>query len=344
MKKRLLLLIMIVASVTLNAQVFVENFETAATGSNVEGYNSWYVCPKASDALGVSPKVDEGPLFFTGYKGSDIGKVAKLDSLVGKDASTQRISTKLITFGTDTLKPVVGKKMYAAFLVQVQPKSITTYRDFFTWEGSTTSSFTRGRVFAKVIAGTQDLQFAVSKNSSSAGQYAESTVMAGGVGVNHLLVLCYETIDGDANDVIKLYINPDPSKTEAQQTVVLTSSDVQTDYTPNSTKMKINLRQRGVGALVGGIRVGTNWNEVLKGTTTGIQNMNVNKSSIHSFGNTIVTSGSGKVQVYDLTGRQVMSKTTDGNIQTSLRNGIYLVRFEDNNGKIATGKVVLNEY
>jgi hypothetical protein len=108
--------------------------------------------------------------------------------------------------------------------------------------------------------------------------------------------------------------------------------------------MKINLRQRGVGALVGGIRVGTNWNEVLKGTTTGIQNMNVNKSSIRSFGNTIVTSGSGKVQVYDLTGRQVMSKSTDGNIQTSLRNGIYLVRFEDNNGKIATGKVVLNEY
>lgn len=341
MKKQLLLLVLCIVATTLNAQVFTEYFSTAATGSNLEGYNEWYVSAKSADANGESPKIQEETLFHTGYAGSNIGKVAVLDSLVGKVSATQRISTKLITIGSDTLRPVVGQKMYAAFLVQVFPNSYSSYRDFFTWEGSTTSSMTRGRVFAKVSNAKADLQFAVSKNSSSSGGYIESEVITGGVGINHLLVLCYESIGGDNNDIVSLYINPDPTKSEAEQTVVLVGTDVQSDYT-STANIKINLRQRGVSAYIGGIRVGTSWDAVLKGGGTLVNELANGDTGIYSYGKTIVTSGIGNVDVFDLTGKKIISKVSNGRLATSLRSGLYIVRFKDNSGKVVSGKVSIN--
>ncbi|MDR1584690.1 MAG: hypothetical protein LBS07_00745, partial [Prevotellaceae bacterium] len=92
MKKITFLSMMCVAVLALNAQVFTENFETATVGGNVEGYNGWYVCGKAGDALGVSPTIGAGALTYAGYASSNIGNVAVLDSINGFDSSSQRIS------------------------------------------------------------------------------------------------------------------------------------------------------------------------------------------------------------------------------------------------------------
>ncbi|MCU0474383.1 MAG: T9SS type A sorting domain-containing protein [Bacteroidales bacterium] len=339
MKKQLLLMIFCAVAMSSSAQVFVENFETATTGGNLEGYNYWYVCLKAAEALGVSPTIAEGTLFYTDYIGSDIGKLVFLDSLVGKASDTQRISTRMVVRGADTLVSQDGQKMYAAFLVSILPNSYKSYRDFFTWEGSTTSSFTRGRVFARQIAGTSDIQFAVSKNSATAGIYVESPVISGGVSQNNLLVLEYDAIAGTNNDVISLYINPDLTKPQGEQ-IKISSTDAQSDYAKE--KIKINLRQRGIGALVGGIRVGTSWDQVLFGTV-GVKDVDNKDTGIYSYGKTIVTRGSGEVQVFDLTGRKIISKISNGRMETSLRNGLYIVRFKDERGKITSGKVCIKE-
>ncbi|WP_372933903.1 T9SS type A sorting domain-containing protein [Mariniphaga sediminis] len=338
MKGKFLLLVLCIAATTVNAQVFKEYFTNAPTGGDLESYGNWYVSAKSSEAYGVSPKISEEVLFYTGYAGSNFGKSALLDSLVGKESSTQRISTKVVIIDNDTLRPVVGKKMYAAFMVRILPNSYTSFRDFFTWEGSTSSSFTRGRVFAKVSNANADLQFAVSKNSASSGVYVESEVMPGGVNVNHLLVLVYEAVDGDANDIITLYINPDPTKSEAEQTVVLKATDTQSDYS-SGTEIKINLRQRGVGAYVGGIRVGTSWDLVLKGGATKVTDIAKRNSTISSYGKTIVTNGIGDVDVYDITGKKILSAVSDGRLQTSLKSGLYIVRFKDTKNNIVSGKV-----
>lgn len=258
---------MMVTAVTLNAQVFTEYFESATPGMNLEDYNDWYVSFKDGENLGLSPVIEGETLFYDGYIGSDIGYVAKLDSAIGYDSGNQRISTKVVTINGDTLKPIVGETMYAAFIVNIMEFSKHSFRDFFTWEASSGSSFQRGRVFAKVDGNNMDLTFAVSKNNSSSGGYVESELMMGAVGVYHLLVVAYEVIEGASNDVIHLYINPDPTLPAAEQTNVISSTDIQSDYTEGSSKIKINLRQRGINAQVGGIRVGTNWEEVLLGAT-----------------------------------------------------------------------------
>ena len=344
MKKLFLLLMLCISIMAVNAQsVFVENFATAPINGNVEGYNDWHVSPKSSDANGVSPKVAEGALFYTGYAGSNIGNVAVLDSAIGVTSSNQRISTKIVKFGDDTLKAVVGEKIYAAFLVNISNQSYRSYRDFFTYEGSKTSSMTRGRIFAKVSTDGTELFLAVSKNSSSSAEYVESTSISGltlSTNLNYLLVLVYETNEGDSNDKITLYINPDLSKSEAEQTNKLEAKDTQTDYSASSG-LGINLRQRGIGAQVGGIRVGKSWNSVLLGIGVGLSQVNKDNNGISFFGKTIVTDEPGSLKVFNLAGAEMMNAKTTGKLETSLQNGLYLVRFVSETGKTSSAKIKL---
>ncbi|MCF8390690.1 MAG: Ig-like domain-containing protein [Bacteroidales bacterium] len=60
----------------------------------------------------------------------------------------------------------------------------------------------------------------------------------------------------------------------------MVSTDSQSDYTAGSSKIKINLRQRGVGAQIGGIRVGTNWEEVLLGGPVAVTGVTLDQSTL----------------------------------------------------------------
>lgn len=342
MKKGILLLVICMTGFTVHAQVFIENFETATINGNVEGYNEWKVSPKAADALGVSPKIGEGALFYSGYAGSNIGNVAVLDSAIGVTSATQRISTRIVKFGNDTLKTVVGQRIYTAFIANISAQSYRSYRDFFTYEGSKTTSSTRGRIFAKNNTAGDLFTVALSKNSSTAGQYVESTsipTLSLSTGINHLFVFCYDNIEGSDNDRIILYIDPDLTKTEAEQTNVLISTDPVGDYAL-SAGLGINLRQRGIGAQIGGIRVGKSWDSVVLGINTGFNQPNIN-NNIYSSGKSIYTDESGKLTIYNLSGAEVLSAKTTGKLETSLNKGMYLVKFVNDNGSISSGKIQL---
>lgn len=344
MKKLYFLFITSLCFVGVNAQVFVENFETATVGGNLEDYNDWYVSLKASDALGVSPKIGAGALTYTGYIGANVGDVAVLDSTIGNTSATQRISTRrIISPSNDTLKVGDSGSVYVAFLINVNSQSYRSYRDFFTFEGSESSSFTRGRIFAKNNTAGDQVYFAVSKNSSTStildANSTQDLNLTLSTGVDYLIVAKYTIVDGDQNDVITMYVNPDLSKTEGEQTNKITTSDIQSDYS-SSTALKINLRQRGIGAKIGGIRVAKTWDEVLLSNTTSVKGTKAdNEISICSAGKNIITSESGMISVYTLDGALKLFSITDGNLSTSLNKGLYIVRFVLNNGKITSSKI-----
>jgi hypothetical protein len=348
MKKVILLTLVFITILTANAQVFVENFETATINGNVEGYNNWYVCGKTTvgtslgDNMGVSPKIASGSLFYLGYVGSEQGNLAVLDSVVGITDDSKRISTKTVVFENgDTLRPIEGQKIYAAFLINFSSHSVRSQRDFFTFEGSATSSSTRGRVFAKLNTAGTDITFALSKNSSSTttNPYVVSNVFAGGVGQTHLLVMCYNGVAGASNDEISLYIDPDLTLAESQQTNKLIATDTQTDYSV-TVPFRINLRQRGTGAQIGGIRVGKSWDTVVLGKNTGIDK--VNTTNFRISGKSIITDVPGNLYIYNLAGSEVMSGVTEGQFETNLAKGLYMIKFVDNAGKTSALKVQLN--
>ncbi|MFT3753732.1 MAG: T9SS type A sorting domain-containing protein [Paludibacter sp.] len=109
-----------------------------------------------------------------------------------------------------------------------------------------------------------------------------------------------------------------------------------------TTSLRINLRQRGTGAQIGGIRVGKSWDSVLLGINSAVNNPTSNPINIAANGNSIITNEAGSLKVYDLAGIEVLASLTNGKLETSLQKGLYLVRFISNNGKISSSKVLIN--
>lgn len=346
MKTKILLSIFCIFALSSYSQVFTEYFETAPVNANLEGYNGWYVSQHTSNNLGASPKIDELPLFFTAYPGSNVGRVAVLDSLVGITSATQRLSTRRVIFaGADTLKaPAVGA-FYAAFIINIEPKSHREYRDFFTWEGSETSIFNRGRYFAKNSLDGTEVVFAVTKNSTTASHFINSSdnlQLTLQTGVNHLLVAKYEAIDGGSNDIVSLFVNPDPLKSETDNAArKLSSIDTATDYTAG-TPIKINLRQRGVGAQIGGIRVSRTWGEAVMGVSSGLNAFTANKHNISANKKEIITGAMGSLKVYSVSGALLANVETTGKYNSNLAKGLYLVQFTDNAGVTSKAKVIID--
>ncbi|MBR1879023.1 MAG: hypothetical protein IJ814_08505 [Paludibacteraceae bacterium] len=244
-----------VAAVSMQAAVWLEeNFnypdgplEQAGNDELVVG--KWMQSLKPADSLGVSPVVANRNLTYPGYIASAQGKVAVLDAAVGDDNTTQRISVYYL----DTLGARDTVSMYAAFLMKPLSAKNTSGRDFAIWEGSVTSSMCRGRLF--LAKDGSAVKVGVTKNSSSISAWSESLE----IGSVNLIVMKYEVVEGASNDVVKVWVNPSLSKTEAEQTPLAT--------TDNATDMLVKgfgLRQRGNGVEIGGLRIGTSWADVVK--------------------------------------------------------------------------------
>lgn len=273
---------MSVAALTLNAQVYSEYFDgikvdgdELVAGDEIEDdYNGWYVNGKSTnqDIAGndmASPVVSsEDVLFYGDYIGSEIGQPVAIDSAVGYGADN-RSSNWAVAGGGDTLRIPDSGAVYTAFLFKPLAQSKDSYRDFFGYEFTITTNTSRGRVFMKIVDG--DVQFGVSKNASgiSSGLDTAATI-TNGVDQTYLMVLKYEIGDADVSydDTVRLYINPNPLLSEAEQTgTLLTNKDSTTSDRSEGTIVRLNIRQRGHNGLFGGIRVGTDWEDVLQGAS-----------------------------------------------------------------------------
>jgi len=253
MNKNFLVLFFTVCTFAANAQVFVENFETATVGSNLEEYNDWYVSPAEKDGNqeGVSPVIALGPLTYKGYVGSGIGNVVVLDSSIKRRGSLK--STSLLT-------PTVGNSIYVAFLVKVNSQNATIKKpiELLTFNANPNAEYSRGRAYAQYFPATNEVAFAVTKFINKS---AISTKL--NTADTHLLVIKYESVDGKNNDIATLYINPDLSAKESKQkNLIVKEDDTESDVVQDA-ELGLIIRQNGLGAQIGGIRVGTSWNEIM---------------------------------------------------------------------------------
>lgn len=295
--KRLLLLMMSVAALTLNAQVYTEYFtetdpqsdgtagvafapgDQLETGdAQVDGYYGWYLSAKSTNrevgANGeASPLISsEDAMWYPDYIGSEKGQLVKYDSAVAY-VSDQRDNFWAVNDGAgDTLKldTEIGV-IYTAFLFKPMANSKNSYRDFFGYEWSSTNNTSRGRVFMNYQDG--DVIFGVSRNKTKVADGLDTITVKDAVDKTFLMVMKYECGDPavDMDDTVRLYINPDATLSEAEQTgIVIRGTDPQSDRSDGAI-VRLRLRQKGMNALIGGIRVGTDWKEVLQGAAvTGV--------------------------------------------------------------------------
>lgn len=240
------------AIATMHAQLWLEenfnypdgNLEQVGNDSLVVG--KWMPSLKPADSLGVSPVVVNRNLSYTGYPASGQGKSVVLNAAVGDDATTQRISVYYL----DTLGARDTVSMYAAFLFKPLSAKNTSGRDFAIWEGSVASSQCRGRLF--LAKDGSAVKIGVSKNSSTISAWSQTLE----IGSTNLIVMKYEVVEG--NDVVKVFVNPTLNTAESANTPIVS--------TDNATDMLVRgfgLRQRGTGAEISGLRIGTSWEDVL---------------------------------------------------------------------------------
>ena len=240
------------AIATTHAQLWLEenfnypdgNLEQVGNDSLVVG--KWMPSLKPADSLGVSPVVVNRNLSYTGYPASGQGKSVVLNAAVGDDATTQRISVYYL----DTLGARDTVSMYAAFLFKPLSAKNTSGRDFAIWEGSVASSQCRGRLF--LAKDGSAVKIGVSKNSSTISAWSQTLE----IGSTNLIVMKYEVVEG--NDVVKVFVNPTLNTAESANTPIVS--------TDNATDMLVRgfgLRQRGTGAEISGLRIGTSWEDVL---------------------------------------------------------------------------------
>lgn len=249
----------LLALVSVRAEVYlVENFEypDGNLEQATEGLelHKWMCSLKSADAQGTSPQVADRNLTYPGYIASAQGKVAVLDPAVGDDNTTQRISV----YYMDTLGARDTVSMYAAFLMKPLSAKNTSGRDLAIWEGSVSSSMARGRLF--MIKSGDKVQLGIAKNQSAATSSYSPELEIGSV---NLVVMKYEYVPGPKNDLVKVWVNPSFNKTEEEQTALVCSATDAAGQTDMIVR-GFGLRQRGNGVEIGGLRIASTWEEVVK--------------------------------------------------------------------------------
>ena len=240
-----------------NAQVLNENFETAPVGGDLEGYNGWAVSTVATEAAGASPKIKAGALSYPGYKGSEVGNsVELLKSVTGRSSVRS----------TGLTIPSAGGSIYAAFLVNVSAVQGSNFREFISFDQSKENSYYRGRVFVKYDAAAKKVIFAVVKGATKPEVISAGTTdkleLSLDAGETHLLVIKYTAVDGNNNDEVSLFVNPDFSKAEDKQKNVINAADNnETGDYGKGREMKIAVRQRNLDAQVSGLIVTGSWSD-----------------------------------------------------------------------------------
>jgi len=330
MKKTILLYLFCVAAFTVNAQ-FVENFATPpfTLGGGLEGTNGWTLITTTTDQGGVSPKISSGPLYYTGYISGGVGNVVELNK--DNDTRTSQKSTGLTA-------PADGTDVYVAFLVKVSDAGRPNFERAIVGFNIGTAEYSRGNVYVRYSSFNEGIKLGVAKRDTKI--MSDYIKPAEGTVDTHMLVMKYSRINGANNDVVTLYINPDLSLSEASQTNKLIAEESgATDL--GTGDLYLSLRQRSLGAQVGGIRVGTTWAYTVMGQTTEVKNPISNFHNIYAFDKNIMSGVAGQLKVYSLCGTELISTMTEGKFKTQLSNGLYLVRFTDMNGKTSVAKVQL---
>lgn len=261
MKKIFTLLALAFATVTMNAQVMLEEYFNYTANSAIEGQGGWQVSTKASEATGSSPIVVAQTITYAGYDGSAKGKALLLDN--EGQAVTESRNT-LVSF--TSAKPATDDVFYAAFLADFSNTASTSGKEIFCYikQGtpSSTGTTSRGRVQVKIADGKKS--FAIRKNGQTITDWSAETPKEDAA----LLVVKYvnkSTGSTGAADEFYLYVNPDPSKTEAQNASVMMEALGNTSDGGADLRY-VCFRQTKLTAAYAGLRVAKTWEDAVKYT------------------------------------------------------------------------------
>lgn len=229
---------------TLNKGTIQDNMGTNTT--------DWW-CFSGNGTEATAIQVVEGTLSYPGYVSEGKGKQVKM--------SNGFIADDLRQFNA-----ISSGKVYAAAIINIDAFKESTSNDYFLALGDASASDMWARLYIQGIKNTETGVFTGYKlgitkfNETSAISYVEKSF----AGKDTLLVVLeYEFVDGEKNDIARLYINP-TAKTTTPDAV---SSSTVTPQKDVSSIRSINLRQgpnTPTSLYVDEIKVTTAWADLFE--------------------------------------------------------------------------------
>ncbi|HRZ97845.1 MAG TPA: hypothetical protein P5084_09820 [Paludibacter sp.] len=360
MKKVILLIIAINFVLLANAQLLLnETFNysstilaTVAGDPNTSATNNtvgvWYETGKASDSNSSSILIDSEPLYYTGYINSGIGKSAKIEN-GGSGANTRIDVVRFVSMA----EKVTSGTLYYAFLMNVGDiKSWSTtagaeengWRDVFTIaEGGSDvlGNSYRGRLFLQQDATEAGkINYTIVKNTSISSSILPTNQGFISAGQTYLFVV-RQTFTGGTDCKVEVIVNPAISAIEPASGWI---NGYPTDVNTFGGTYGIGIRRRNLAnsanVFISGIRIARSYSDVV-GISTGL-GLLYSENMIRTAGKTILTENAGNISVYNLVGSEVLRASTQGQLETALPKGIYMIKFVDKVGNTSSAKVQLN--
>ena len=229
--------------------------------SALEGQGGWVVSTKASEATGSSPIVISRTITYSGYDGSATGKAALFDD---DQQQTTEGNSRNSVVPFVSAKPATDDVFYAAFLGDFSNTATTSGKEIFSFikQGAAAGDGTtaRGRVLVKVTSEGNKC-FAIRKNGQTIETYSAETPKTDAA----LLVVKYvnkSTGSSGANDEFYLFVNPDPTKTEAENAAV--KMDALGNNADGGADLRyVSFRQTKLNAAYAGLRVAKTWEDAV---------------------------------------------------------------------------------
>ena len=218
--------------------------------------NNWYTYSGTSGYI----QVVAGNLTFDGYASEGVGNSVKL--LSGFIADDLRLFSPVLN--------TAGKKVYAGALLNVSELKESTKTDYVLAFGNTTLGNDFARLYVQSVqdANNNYIGFRMGitkKDETSYISWADGTFSTN---TTYLVVLEYEFVSGDKNDIARLYINP----TSATTTASAVSSSTVTTQADAENIQSFKLRQGSntpAGVIVDEIKVATTWAELFETSAGG---------------------------------------------------------------------------
>jgi hypothetical protein len=188
------------------------------------------------------------------------------------------------------------------------------------------------------------IDYSICKNTSFSSTLAPTNSGTFAKGQNCLVVIRQNFIvDATTNPTgtVEVIVNPAISTTEPTSGWI---NGYPGDTNTFGGTYGVAIRRRNLGSnaniLIGGLRVAKTWNDLLYGTLSGVKNPSVN-NNIWTNGKNILTQQKGLLKVYNLSGAELISAQTEGSLATTLAKGVYLVRFNGNDGSTNASKILI---
>lgn len=238
---------------------FIKEAGTLNVGPNTDmGTNtsSWWSYSGSSNYIEVAG----GSLSYAGYKAEGEGNKAYLYSSGADDFRK--------------FAEVKNGKVYLAAIVNIESIKNSSTADYFLTLGDGTASGMFGRLYTKSVKDGDEwvgFHFGVAKGAESSS-YVGVTEEIYEPGVNYLVVVEYEFVEGEKNDTTRLYINPTsstqvPSLECVQQAQSGSGAEQGANCKADAGKIaSVNLRQGSntPKVYVDEIKVATSWSELFE--------------------------------------------------------------------------------